>query len=220
MADLSLGTVLWVSLVGGGLALDGTSFGQTMVSRPLVAATVTGALAGSPAAGVTIGLVLEALQLSVLPVGASRTPESAPAAVVAAAVYATSSGTPFLLLSTVLFALVWERVGSETIHGFRYLNARFASVGEVAARGLERQHILACGADALRGTLVTATGYLLLSVLTTWFERRTIADEAIVVLIGAIVAACFGALFTILGRDRWRMFAAGVLLGGLLLAAS
>ena len=64
--------VLVLALLGGVLALDGTSLGQFMVSRPLVACVLAGLVAGDPAAGAMAGLVLEALHIAVLPVGAAR----------------------------------------------------------------------------------------------------------------------------------------------------
>src|SRR3954471_14228937 len=99
------------ALLGGLLALDGTSVGQVMVSRPLVAASLGGLVVGHPAAGMAIGVVLEALHLAVLPVGASRYPEGGPAAAVAGAAYAAyapAGGGSAALLAAVLFALAME----------------------------------------------------------------------------------------------------------------
>jgi hypothetical protein len=65
-----LGTLLW----GGVAALDATPVGQTMVSQPLVTAAVLGALWGDWSTALQVGLVLQVLAASTLPVG-SRTPE-------------------------------------------------------------------------------------------------------------------------------------------------
>ena len=51
--------LLPVVLLGGLLGLDVVSFPQAMVSRPLVAATVAGWLAGNATAGLLIGATLE-----------------------------------------------------------------------------------------------------------------------------------------------------------------
>ncbi len=80
-----------VSLLGGLLALDATSVGQFMVSRPLVAGALIGWLLGDPPLGFTIGAVLELYLLVSFPTGGSRFPEGATATVVAAASAAGAS---------------------------------------------------------------------------------------------------------------------------------
>src|SRR5690606_39516372 len=89
---------LWLLLLGGWMAVDGTSVGQFMVSRPLVAASLAGWIVGDPAAGLTVGVILELFHLAVLPVGAARYPEGGPAAVVAGSLYGAASAVPGALL--------------------------------------------------------------------------------------------------------------------------
>jgi len=69
--------ILQVTLLGGLLALDGTSVGQFMLSRPLVAGGLVGWVLGDPALGFTIGAVLELYLLVSFPTGGSRFPEGA-----------------------------------------------------------------------------------------------------------------------------------------------
>ena len=76
-----------IALIGGMVGLDATSFPQAMISRPLVAASLTGMLLGHPVAGIALGAVLETFALVVLPVGAARYPETGTAAVSAAAAF-------------------------------------------------------------------------------------------------------------------------------------
>ena len=52
-------TILGASLLGGALALDATSVGQLMLSRPLVAGLLSGWLAGDARAGCLAGVILE-----------------------------------------------------------------------------------------------------------------------------------------------------------------
>ena len=47
---IELVTLLPLALLGGMLGLDVVSFPQAMISRPLVAATLAGALVGDPGA--------------------------------------------------------------------------------------------------------------------------------------------------------------------------
>ncbi len=61
-------------LLGGIAALDATPVGQTMLSQPLVVATLLGAVWGDWTTALQVGIVLQILAVSTLPVGA-RTPE-------------------------------------------------------------------------------------------------------------------------------------------------
>jgi len=61
-------------LLGGIAALDATPVGQTLISQPLFTATLLGALWGNLALALEVGVVLQILAASTLPVGA-RTPE-------------------------------------------------------------------------------------------------------------------------------------------------
>jgi mannose/fructose/N-acetylgalactosamine-specific phosphotransferase system component IIC len=65
---------LWTALLGGVAALDATPVGQTLLSQPLVTAAVLGWLWGDPGTALVVGMVLQLLAASTLPVGA-RTPE-------------------------------------------------------------------------------------------------------------------------------------------------
>ena len=99
-------TLLTVSLLGGLLALDATTVGQFMLSRPLAAGLLAGWVAGDPMAGFLVGVVLEIYLLVAFPVGGARFPEGATATVVAAATAATHTGAGALALGVGL-GLVW-----------------------------------------------------------------------------------------------------------------
>lgn len=66
--------LLLTVLLGGVAALDATPVAQTLLSQPLVTATLLGALWGDMATALGVGVVLQILAASTLPVG-SRTPE-------------------------------------------------------------------------------------------------------------------------------------------------
>ena len=78
-------SLLWISLLGGVLALDATSVGQFMVSRPLVCGLLAGWVLGDPATGLLVGALLELYLLVSFPSGGARFPEGATATVVAVA---------------------------------------------------------------------------------------------------------------------------------------
>jgi PTS system mannose-specific IIC component len=61
-------------LLGGFAALDATAVAQTLLSQPLVTASLLGALWGDWHTAIAVGVVLQVLAASTLPVGA-RTPE-------------------------------------------------------------------------------------------------------------------------------------------------
>jgi mannose/fructose/N-acetylgalactosamine-specific phosphotransferase system component IIC len=61
-------------LLGGIAALDATPVAQTLLSQPLVTATILGAVWGNLPLALEVGVVLQILAASTLPVGA-RTPE-------------------------------------------------------------------------------------------------------------------------------------------------
>lgn len=61
-------------LLGGLAALDATPVAQTLLSQPLVTATLLGALWGDPQVAIAVGVVLQILAASTTPLG-SRTPE-------------------------------------------------------------------------------------------------------------------------------------------------
>lgn len=66
--------VLGTLLAGGLAALDATPLAQTLLSQPLVTATVLGIVWGDWPTALAVGTVLQILAASTLPVG-SRTPE-------------------------------------------------------------------------------------------------------------------------------------------------
>jgi len=73
------------ALLGAVCGLDVVSFPQAMLSRPIVACTLSGSLAGNAMSGLLLGAVLELIALETLPFGASRYPEWGSASVVGGA---------------------------------------------------------------------------------------------------------------------------------------
>ena len=128
--------LLPLGILGAILGLDVVSFPQAMISRPIVAATLAGALIGHPAAGLLIGATLELFALETLPFGASRYPEWGSAAVVGGALFAMRGNlTAGALTTSVVVALFTAWVGGWTMVWMRRLNARWA---RAHLDGLER----------------------------------------------------------------------------------
>ncbi len=214
--------LLVLMLVGGIVAVDGTSLAQLMISRPLVAATLGGWVAGDPVQGATMGLVLEAFHLGVLPVGAAKYPEGGPTAVAAGAVYANSGLEPSTLLVLVAFALQLEWIGGQSVQLIRHLNVRLVaphSRSEWNAGDLERRHLMAIGVDFVRGMVLVALGLLLLRVV---LERVVplwgLSDAFAESVLWALVAGLIASAVRMIGANFW-FVAAGAAVALTLVAA-
>lgn len=205
----ALPDLLLLCLLGGWVAADATSFGQFMVSRPFVAATLAGLIVGNPVAGAAVGVMLEAFHLGVLPVGAARYPEAGPPAVAAGAVYAAGQPTAGVLLMVVGFALVWEWLSGHTLHQLRQFNVGFVAgrLGERAGE-LERRHVAAIGLDYLRGMALVAVGTTVLAMAVGLLAPLWGLDERVTrVLIVAMLAGLIASSFRLFGgRIPWFVF--------------
>ena len=195
-----------IGLLGAVLGLDTVSFPQAMLARPLVAATLGGALAGSPADGLLIGAALELIALETLPFGASRYPEWGSASVVAGALFAGTdtqpAGSSALALIAAL-AAAW--VGGWTMVKLRQLNARWAAKSQGAldagARGAVIGLQLRCmTADLLRGFLLTVAaaatfGPLTEASLALWSIDARISRSVAVAVATSVAAGAAWKLF-------------------------
>ena len=213
------GTWLLLALLGAWVAADGTGAGQFMVSRPVVAATLAGWIAGAPLAGATAGILLEALHLGVLPVGAARYPEGGPPAVAAGGVYALSGGGAGTLLTALVFFLVWESVSGWSVRALRRINGRLLQVkttGATTERALERRHLAALGLDLLRGAVLVLTGSALLLLILELVDRLAPPGELLAGRVLALVVVALLAGSVHLFGSRVRLVAAGAATGLLL----
>jgi PTS system mannose-specific IIC component len=189
----------WLALaaLGGLVGVDATSYAQTMISRPLIAATLTGVVMGRPVEALFLGSILELFALVILPVGAARYPESGTAAVAATAAYLSVSPmlSPGVVLLAVLFALLWEHVGGMSVVLTRHFNERFASLERVAPgdrrdRAIERGHRMALAVDFLRGAVVTVSGVFIGSLSVRGLAQLWSLDAAVAPTILSIGIAC------------------------------
>lgn len=210
------------AVLGGLLALDGTSVGQLMVSRPFVAAALGGALVGHPAQGMAAGVVLEALHLAVLPVGASRYPEGGPAGVAAGAVYAAAHPAPAAasatLLIAVLCALALEWVGGRTVVALRQANVRFAGAPAegLTPGGLARRHGTPVALDFLRGAALALLGVLGIGALAAVAaELSGFPEVAAGTVVRLAAVAGIASALRLFGRANYPLFLAGGAAGAL-----
>ncbi|HZB28267.1 MAG TPA: PTS sugar transporter subunit IIC [Gemmatimonadales bacterium] len=215
--ELVLPLLLWGTLVG----LDLVSVPQAMISRPVVAGSVAGALVNDVEVGLRIGVLFELFALDVLPAGAVRYPDYGPATVSAVAL---GAGTPEaweldLGLSTAL-GLVIAVVGGWSLQVVRRWNARSIqrraaalAAGESSAiRRLQYGGILR---DSLRGFVLTLTGLVLASTIvdSVRLDRQSAVAFTLVAIGSALAAAVSGA-FRGSGRGpRLKWLIAGAVVG-------
>jgi mannose/fructose/N-acetylgalactosamine-specific phosphotransferase system component IIC len=222
--------VLPLALLGGLLGLDVVSFPQAMISRPLVAATLAGALVGHPLSGILMGATLELIALDTLPFGASRYPEWGSAAVVGGAIFAVHPSHPAGSMAiAVIAAIATSWLGGWTMVKLREENAHWAARRRAAldagSRGAVTElQLLGMTADFLRGAVLTVVAYLVFAPLTNvvldlWkTDART--SRAVVVAVAASVAASgVWKIFHAVPLARW-FFVGGLAIGLALLAAS
>jgi PTS system mannose-specific IIC component len=203
---MSILDVIPIALLGGVLGLDVVSFPQAMISRPLVAATLAGALIGEAASGLLLGAALELIALETLPFGASRYPEWGSASVVGGAIFASHPSHPAGAMSlAVLAGLATTWVGGWTMVKLRQRNAVWAgqrrAALEAGARGsVISLQLMGMTADLLRGTLLTAIAYMALSPAADWCMQRWSMDAR---LSRATVVA---AAASVAGGAAWKLF--------------
>lgn len=214
-------------LLGGILGLDVVSFPQAMISRPLVAATLGGALVGGAGAGLLVGALLELFALETLPFGASRYPEWGSASVVAGGMYAIQPPDQLGALAlAVLLALALAQIGGLSMITLRRMNARWAHMrAPELERGSGRTvvglQVAGLTADFVRGCLV-ATGGLVVgmlvipTVLAEWRGSEELARSGTVAVAISVAAAAGWKLFHTVQSGRL-LFLSGLGAGLLLL---
>lgn len=165
--------------------LDRVALVQVMISRPLVAAPLTGWLLGGPMIGLEVGMLLELLWLGRLPVGAAIPPDDTQVAVGATVMALTVgpwldlAGMPVVILA-VLIAIPLGKVGQIFERLARHANDRLAVLGGNALLagdidGLERNHLLGLASFAL-ASLATAFVIVLIGSGILYFAAPLLVD--------------------------------------------
>lgn len=218
--------ILPFALLGGLLGLDVVSFPQAMISRPLVAATIAGALAGDALGGLTIGAFLELVALGTLPFGASRYPEWGSASVAGGALHATlvqwGAAADAALVLSALVALIAAWAGGISMVWLRRINARWAReflprLREGSGSTVIGLQLSGIAIDFVRGMLLTllviilAVPPLQLAVLA-WVSEPRLSGAVTAAVGGSVAAAAAWKLFHAQPRSTW-LFAGGITLG-------
>ena len=219
--------VLPVALLGGVLGLDTVSFPQAMWSRPLVAATLAGALIGAPGSGLLAGAALELIALETMPVGASRYPEWGSASVVCGVIYATRpTPHPGSLGVAVLGAILTAWLGGWTMVKLRERNAvraerRHAALESGSRRAMIGLQLAGLTADLARGVALTAAAYAVLvpierAVVARWTVSEPGSRAVLLATASSVAVGATWKLFHSTAGARW-FFAAGLAVGLLMI---
>ena len=118
--------LLIASVLGGIFVSDATAFGQFMFSRPIFCGPVIGLITGDVRTGLYVGMIMELLWISVVPLGSEVPPDSSVVSTSAAYIGAGSGGdrgfVVFLILALVPLGILFKRV--DMLH--REFNVYFA----------------------------------------------------------------------------------------------
>jgi hypothetical protein len=219
MAEPDSLTWILASLLGGLVGMDAVSWPQVMISRPLVSATVGGALLGDPGSGFLVGAILELLVLRHPPFGAARYPDTGPAGLVAGAAFAGSGGHGLMeLVVAVAIGWILGWIGARSVRVLRDVNGWLVEdvAGlSVAPASLERRQRLAVGLDFARGALLSAVFLVPAAILTRIVPPASggvagpLAGLGLVLATGA--ASGSGAAGILGGRGSWLLLAGGSL---------
>ncbi len=220
--------LLPIVLLGALLGLDVVSLPQAQISRPLVAATVAGALLGDGISGLLVGATLELIALETLPVGASRYPEWGSASVIGGALFARfADHGPGALAMAVLAGLATAWVGGWTMVMLRRLNGLVARRARPAFdRGsypaIAGVQLFGLTADFIRGAALTLIAMLVFAPVVeasvaSWGVDARISRAVVVTLAASVAAGAVWKLFH--GTEHARLLFLGGLVGGLSLLA-
>lgn len=199
------GTIAALAALGAVVGLDVVSVGQGMLSRPLVAATLAGALLGRPVAGLLAGATLELVALETLPVGASRYPEWGSAAVVAGALFAREAdGAAGALALAVLAGVSTAWLGGLSMVLLRRMNgqlarANLATVAAGSTRAVVGLQLAGIAADLVRGFALSIVGFGVWGPAMTWVLRHWSLSPQVSRAVTVGIAA------TVAGTAIWKL---------------
>ena len=158
-----------VVCVGAFTSLERKSFGELMLSRPIVVATVVAAILGEAGAGLAIGVALELFFLGSSAYGAS-TPEHETFAALAASAIAARAYLPHhpaaAFALAVLFALPFARLGRRAEAAIERWHVRLVEGARERLetgdeRAANRRALAGLVLPALAGAAAVGTGLLL-----------------------------------------------------------
>lgn len=228
LADVNLNPLdlLLLTAAGAFVGVDSVTWVQAMTSRPIVAATIGGALVGSPAAGFLVGSFLELLSFRHPPYGAARYPDVAPAGLIAGAGFAAAGGGLGSLLLVIVAGWGIGWIGTRSVQILRGLNTRLVEDPAFLARKprrIEHRQRLGIALDGFRAALLTASFTVPVALLATYANRFTDGWQGSSVASGLLIVSLAGVVGagsrTIGGAFRlWPLLLVGAAAGLLVVA--
>jgi mannose/fructose/N-acetylgalactosamine-specific phosphotransferase system component IIC len=199
-------TALLVALVAGILEWDIYGWGQTMISRPIVAGPIMGLILGDLQTGLFIGATIEMMYLGVIPVGAAIPPDPTTATTIATSVAILSGidaqaapalAVPVAMAAQSLQMLIWT--GNV---GLTHRADKHAERGNL--KGIERLHLTGSFLFFLQG-FIPAFFAILLGVSAVKFVIEHIPHwimNGLTVAGGMLPALGFAMLFTMMSSKK------------------
>src|SRR6185312_14044575 len=195
------------------------SFPQAMLSRPIVAATLGGALAGNVAAGLLTGAVLEMLAMETLPVGASRYPEWGSASLVGGALAGSPAVMrPGAIVVGVFVGIATAWAGSWSMYALRRLNGVWAERALPAMETGSRRAVMGLQlrgltADLLRGAVLTLIVWTPVSdyVLAQWTVGRAASHSVLAALAAGVAGGAIWRQSHGAAGSKWYLLGGAVL---------
>lgn len=123
---MDISTAILVSVLGACCSTDVTAFGQFMISRPIVCAPLIGAVLGDLQSGLWIGMIVELIWVSAIPMGAAVPTEDSTSIAVMAAIWALSAaaGTPAAMVLALALAVPAGALYKQLDMALRFFNVR------------------------------------------------------------------------------------------------
>lgn len=221
---MNVAEVLPLAFLGAVIGLDVVSFPQAMISRPIVASTLAGTLAGSATSGLLVGALLELFALEMLAVGASRYPEWGTASVVGGALFAgmQPAGGAGALPISIAAALLTAWLGGWSMYLLRRGNGvlarqRLKELDKGSRSAVLGLQVTGLTADLARGGLLTLLAFMILAPAAQYagraWEFGTARSWALVLALAVATAGAAGwRLFHAAAGARW-LFLGGAAAG-------
>lgn len=166
--------IVVMGVLGGLCYLDRTAALQVMLHRPLVVASLAGAVFGDFAAGAQVGAVLELLYIARLPVGASIPPDDTGAALFGGAAAATGASSigldPGSFCAILLLSVACAEFGKFADRSVRRINGRIA---HLVLESVDRGDAAAVENGLLAGLTLFAVSGMALAALFSGLGAAT-----------------------------------------------
>jgi len=166
---------LWAAVV----CADERAFGPLILHQPIVAGPVTGFVLGEPAAGLAVGIILQVIWPGLLPLGGSRQPVVALAALVGAAWLSLwpTGDLPTTVLAALTASLLGASGGEWAEGRLRRRNEHREAAVYAASSGARRAAVGRLGTCGLLESAMLGPLALILLVLLPWMILRMLGAD-------------------------------------------